>query len=172
MTTPVSERPARIAVVYYSASGNVHKLARAIAEGAAREGAEVRPRHVAELSQEMLVSAKQYWGTHRSEIEDEPVRQTRPPGPRRPAKKPPSDRKPQVDVGAVAPADLGFYSVDSKPYATIYIDDKSFGDTPLFKVQLPPGKHRVRAVRADGKSKRLTITVQPGKLVSSGTLGW
>jgi NAD(P)H dehydrogenase (quinone) len=72
MTTPVADRPARIAVVYYSASGNVHKLARAIAEGAAREGAEVRPRHVAELSQEMLVSAKQYWGRHRSEIEDEP----------------------------------------------------------------------------------------------------
>src|SRR3954452_2004962 len=65
-------RPVRIAVVYYSARGNVHKLARAIAEGAAREGAEVRPRHVAELSQEMRISARQYWGRHRSEIEGEP----------------------------------------------------------------------------------------------------
>jgi NAD(P)H dehydrogenase (quinone) len=72
MMTAALARPARIAVVYYSARGNVHKLARAIADGAAREGAEVRPRHVAELSQEMLISAKQHWGQHRSEIEDEP----------------------------------------------------------------------------------------------------
>jgi NAD(P)H dehydrogenase (quinone) len=65
-------RPARIAVIYYSATGNVHRLARAVAEGAAREGAEVRLRHVAEMNQEMLISAHQYWGRHRSEIEDEP----------------------------------------------------------------------------------------------------
>jgi NAD(P)H dehydrogenase (quinone) len=61
----------RIAVVYYSATGNVHALARAVGEGAAREGAEVRLRHVAELPQEMLISFKQHWGRHRSEI-DEP----------------------------------------------------------------------------------------------------
>ena len=36
------------------------------------EGAEVRLRHVAELNQELLISAKQHWGQHRSEIEDEP----------------------------------------------------------------------------------------------------
>jgi NAD(P)H dehydrogenase (quinone) len=31
----------RIAVIYYSATGNVHALARAVADGAAAEGAEV-----------------------------------------------------------------------------------------------------------------------------------
>ena len=67
-----AERPVRVAVVYYSATGNVHALARAVSEGAAREGAEVRLRHVAELNQEMLISVKQYWGRHRSEIEDQP----------------------------------------------------------------------------------------------------
>ena len=67
-----AQRPARVAVIYYSARGNVHRLARAVAEGAAREGAEVRARHVADLNQELLISAKQYWGQHRSEIEDEP----------------------------------------------------------------------------------------------------
>jgi NAD(P)H dehydrogenase (quinone) len=67
-----AERPPRVAVIYYSARGNVHRLARAVAEGAAREGAEVRPRHVAELNQELQISAKQYWGQHRSEIKDEP----------------------------------------------------------------------------------------------------
>jgi NAD(P)H dehydrogenase (quinone) len=62
----------RIAVIYYSATGNVHALARAVAEGAADEGAEVRLRHVAELPQEMLISFKQRWGRHRSELEDQP----------------------------------------------------------------------------------------------------
>ena len=62
----------RIAVIYYSATGNVHALARAVAEGAADEGAEVRLRHVAELTPEMLISFKQHWGRHRSELEDQP----------------------------------------------------------------------------------------------------
>jgi NAD(P)H dehydrogenase (quinone) len=71
-TIELAERPARVTVIYYSARGNVHALARAVAAGAAREGAEVRLRHVAELNQEMRISAKQHWGLHRSEIEDQP----------------------------------------------------------------------------------------------------
>jgi NAD(P)H dehydrogenase (quinone) len=64
-------RVTRIAVIYYSATGNVHALARAVADGAAEEGADVRLRHVAELPPEMLISFKQHWGRHRSELEDE-----------------------------------------------------------------------------------------------------
>ena len=67
----------RIAVICYSATGNVHALARAVAEGAADEGAEVRLRHVAELTPEMLISFKQHWGRHRSELEDQPTRRSR-----------------------------------------------------------------------------------------------
>ena len=48
----------RIAVIYYSATGNVHALARAVADGAAEEGADVRLRHVAELQPEMLISVQ------------------------------------------------------------------------------------------------------------------
>jgi serine/threonine-protein kinase len=88
---------------------------------------------------------------------------------RRPAKKVAEVHKLPLDAGV---AESGFYSVDSKPYATIYIDDRSYGETPLFKVSLPAGKHRVKAVRADGKSQRVSITIQPGKLFSSGTLSW
>jgi NAD(P)H dehydrogenase (quinone) len=62
----------RIAVIYYSATGNVRALARAVAEGAVDEGAEVRLRHVAELPQEMLISFRQHWGRHRSELDDQP----------------------------------------------------------------------------------------------------
>jgi NAD(P)H dehydrogenase (quinone) len=64
---------ARVAVIYYSATGNVHGLAHAIAEGAEAAGAEVRLRHVEELASELLISQNQYWGRHRSVVEDEPV---------------------------------------------------------------------------------------------------
>jgi NAD(P)H dehydrogenase (quinone) len=69
------ELPVRIAVVFYSATGNVHGMARAVAEGAEGEGAEVRLRPVAELSEEQLISVSQYWGRHRSDLEDEPIAQ-------------------------------------------------------------------------------------------------
>jgi len=64
---------ARIAVIYYSATGNVHGLAVAVAQGAEQAGAEVRLRHVEELASEQLISQNQYWGRHRSLVEDEPV---------------------------------------------------------------------------------------------------
>jgi NAD(P)H dehydrogenase (quinone) len=64
---------ARISVIYYSATGNVHGLAQAVAEGAEGAGAEVRLRHVEELASELLISQNQYWGRHRSEVADAPV---------------------------------------------------------------------------------------------------
>jgi len=64
---------ARVAVIYYSATGHVHRLAHAVGEGAEAEGSEVRVRHVEELASEMLISQNQHWGRHRSEVEDEPV---------------------------------------------------------------------------------------------------
>jgi NAD(P)H dehydrogenase (quinone) len=64
---------ARVAVIYYSATGNIHRLAHAVGEGAEAEGAEVRIRHVEELASELLISQNQHWGRHRSEVEDEPV---------------------------------------------------------------------------------------------------
>ncbi|HEY5923968.1 MAG TPA: protein kinase [Kofleriaceae bacterium] len=102
------------------------------------------------------------------EVVVDPVTPTK----RRIVRKPKRKAEPVKAPAEAVVAEPGFYSVDSKPYATIYIDGKSYGETPLFKVSLAPGKHRVRAVRADGKSKQLTITIAPGKLFSSGTLGW
>src|SRR4029079_14804671 len=64
---------AKIAVVYYSATGNVHGLAQAVAEGAEGAGAEVRLHHVEELASEPLISQNQYWGRHRSEVAEAPV---------------------------------------------------------------------------------------------------
>ena len=33
----------------------------------------MRIRHVEELASELIISQNQYWGRHRSEVEDEPV---------------------------------------------------------------------------------------------------
>jgi NAD(P)H dehydrogenase (quinone) len=62
-----------VAVIYYSATGNVHGLARAVAEGAEQAGAEVRLRHVEELASELMISQNQYWGRHRSQVAEAPV---------------------------------------------------------------------------------------------------
>jgi NAD(P)H dehydrogenase (quinone) len=67
------DRSARVLVAYYSATGHVHALARAVARGAEDVGAEVRLRHVEELAPEMLISANQAWGRHRSEVSQEPT---------------------------------------------------------------------------------------------------
>jgi NAD(P)H dehydrogenase (quinone) len=66
-------RRARVAVIYYSATGNIHRLAHAVGEGAAAEGVEVRVRHVEEFASELLISQDQHWGRHRAEVEDEPL---------------------------------------------------------------------------------------------------
>ena len=63
---------ARIAVIYYSATGNVHALASAVAEGAEAAGAEVRVRQVEEIASEQLISQNQHWGRHRAAVRDRP----------------------------------------------------------------------------------------------------
>ncbi|THV42211.1 NAD(P)H-dependent oxidoreductase [Glycomyces buryatensis] len=52
---------ARIAIVYYSATGNVHKLATAAAEAAEKTGAETRLRRVAEYLDEPLTTEFTEW---------------------------------------------------------------------------------------------------------------
>jgi NAD(P)H dehydrogenase (quinone) len=55
---------AKIAVVYYSATGNVHRLAEAVAEGAEKTGAEVRLRRVAELAPDSAIDSNPDWRAH------------------------------------------------------------------------------------------------------------
>ncbi|MFC7830996.1 NAD(P)H:quinone oxidoreductase [Streptomyces sp. NPDC057375] len=59
-----------IAIVYYSATGNVHTLARAAAEGAEKAGATVRVRKVAETAPPEAVSARPEWARHLEETAD------------------------------------------------------------------------------------------------------
>ncbi|WIX98471.1 NAD(P)H:quinone oxidoreductase [Amycolatopsis mongoliensis] len=55
---------AKITVVYYSATGTVHALAQAVAEGAASAGADVRLRRVAELAPDNAIDQNPQWRQH------------------------------------------------------------------------------------------------------------
>ena len=54
----------KIAVIYYSSTGNVHQLAEAVADGARQAGAEVRLRRVPELAPTEAIDANPLWRAH------------------------------------------------------------------------------------------------------------
>jgi NAD(P)H dehydrogenase (quinone) len=56
--------PVKVAVIYYSATGAVHALAQAVAEGATSAGAEVRLRRVAELAPDSAIDQNPQWRRH------------------------------------------------------------------------------------------------------------
>ena len=53
-----------VSIVYYSATGTVHALARAAAEGAEKAGANMRLRKVAETAPPEMINALPAWGQH------------------------------------------------------------------------------------------------------------
>jgi NAD(P)H dehydrogenase (quinone) len=63
----------RIAVVYYSATGNVYEIAQEVAQGAMDAGAEVRLRQVAELAPDSAIDSNPAWRAHRDATADVPV---------------------------------------------------------------------------------------------------
>jgi NAD(P)H dehydrogenase (quinone) len=59
---------ARVAVIYYSSTGHVHQLAKALAEGAESAGAEVRLRLVPELAPPEVIETNPEWARFRREV--------------------------------------------------------------------------------------------------------
>jgi len=85
--------------------------------------------------------------------------------------------EPEVDAGVVntsrpPPRAPGFYSVESKPFATIFIDGTRVGITPLVKKPLAAGKHKLRAVLEDGRERTVDLDVPPGKAAKPLVLVW
>jgi hypothetical protein len=54
-------------------------------------------------------------------------------------------------------------TLDSVPYATVYIDGQRIGDTPIIGHELSPGLHQVRAVAANGTEQSFTVQIKPGQ---------
>lgn len=62
--------PVKASIIYYSATGTVHALARAAAEGAEKAGADVRLRKVAELAPPEAIDANPDWARHVQDTAD------------------------------------------------------------------------------------------------------
>jgi NAD(P)H dehydrogenase (quinone) len=60
----------RVAVIYYSSTGHVHRLAEAVRDGAREAGAEVRLRRVEELAPEEAIQENPDWAAHRDATRD------------------------------------------------------------------------------------------------------
>jgi NAD(P)H dehydrogenase (quinone) len=59
-----------VSVIYYSATGSVWQLAKAVVRGAQKEGAEVRLRKVPELAPEEAIASNAGWSHHRQQTQD------------------------------------------------------------------------------------------------------
>ena len=57
----------------------------------------------------------------------------------------------------------GFLTIDSRPAAQISIDGRPMGQVPLYRLELAPGRHKVRATVEDGREKTLTIVIRSGQ---------
>ncbi len=61
---------AKMAIIYYSATGTTYQLARGIEEGAKSAGAEIRFLKVRELAPEEAIASNQGWAAHRQETQN------------------------------------------------------------------------------------------------------
>jgi len=67
----------------------------------------------------------------------------------------------------------GKITIDSQPvYATITVDGRNLGDTPLVGIELAPGRHSVRAVSPSGGVQTSAITIEPGKTAQALRIKW
>ena len=99
----------------------------------------------------------------------------------------PLDAAASPDAGATVPTKLavgsaavtrppaaapGFFSIDSKPYATVFVDGRSIGVTPIVHRALGAGHHRLRVVLEDGRARELGVDVPSGRAAPPIVLAW
>lgn len=62
-----------------------------------------------------------------------------------------------------APVRMGRLELRIRPYATVFLDDKLLGDTPLAPVNVPVGNHKLVLVNQKlGKNVTLDVHIKPG----------
>jgi len=83
-----------------------------------------------------------------------------------------------VDVGPnrddiIALSRFGFFSITANRKTTIWIDNKNIGETPLTKLPLTPGPHKVKAVGPRrGQVKTFSITIYGGRDTEEPPIHW
>jgi serine/threonine protein kinase len=72
----------------------------------------------------------------------------------------------------VAISKFGFFSITANVKTTIYVDNVRYGETPMQRLPLPPGPHKVKAVTKGKKPKEFMITIIGGRDTDEGTINW
>jgi serine/threonine protein kinase len=60
------------------------------------------------------------------------------------------------------PPKMGTISINAVPWAHIYIDGKSAGQTPRARISLEAGPHTIRLTTGGGDERTRNVTIQPG----------
>jgi hypothetical protein len=78
-------------------------------------------------------------------------------------KAPAARTRPRAHVAAPAPAPapetFGFLTVGADPYALVRLDGRQIGVTPILRMKLPTGTHKVELVQPDNGEVRLNTSV-------------
>jgi len=72
----------------------------------------------------------------------------------------------------VALSKFGFFSIDANAKTTIYVDNVRYGETPMTRLPLQPGPHKVKAIGPKNRKKEWTITIIGGRDTDEGTINW
>jgi hypothetical protein len=72
----------------------------------------------------------------------------------------------------VAVSRFGYFSVEANQRTTIFIDGKNIGETPMAKLPLTPGPHKVKAVGPRNKIKMYDITIYGGQPLILEPITW
>jgi len=72
----------------------------------------------------------------------------------------------------VAISKFGFFSINAPTKTTIYVDNVRYGETPMQRLPLSPGPHKVKAVTKGKKPKEWMITIIGGRDTDEGMIAW
>jgi serine/threonine protein kinase len=72
----------------------------------------------------------------------------------------------------IAISHFGFFSINANAKTQIYVDNKQIGDTPLIRIPLTPGPHRIKAIGPRGKTKLISTVIYGGRDTDEGMINW
>jgi len=87
----------------------------------------------------------------------------------------PDEPRPDAEINKediIAISKFGFFSIDASAKTTVYVDNVRYGETPMKRLPLPPGPHKVKAVTKGKKPKEFMITIMGGRDTDEGVIAW
>ena len=72
---------------------------------------------------------------------------------------------PDPEPGPIAATEHGLLSINTSPWARVFVDGEPVGLTPVLRHRLEPGVHDVRLEASDGTVSHMRVFVRPGQHV-------